>query len=173
MVMQRKDGFDALPLALLGCDAGTALLDRVRDQLVDDAQPLGFVEGLGIEGVARLFRGRSCADAVEPVVDSVVCRERLCVCVCVYIYKRRAWSLPGPVDLAKQVLVRRDADKEQHRLRVSIAHLGLQSDIGQRLAQLLELRNRLALLCFSSARTSRTCLPPPPPCTCPSSQSDS
>jgi hypothetical protein len=65
-----------------------------------------------------------------------------------YVYRRRAWSLPGPVDLAKQVLVRRDADKEQYRLRVSIAHLGLQPDIGQRLAQLLELRNRLALLCF-------------------------
>jgi hypothetical protein len=92
--MQRKDGFDALPLALLGCDASTALLDRVRDQLVDDAQPLGFVEGLGIEGVARLSRGCSCADAVEPVVDSAVCRERLyicmcvcvCVCVCVGVY---------------------------------------------------------------------------------------
>jgi hypothetical protein len=71
MVVQSKDGLDALPLALLGCDASTTLLDGVCDQLVDDSQPLGFVEGFGFESFAGLFRGCSCTDAVEPVADSV------------------------------------------------------------------------------------------------------
>jgi hypothetical protein len=49
------------------------------------------------------------------------------------------------------VLVRRDTDEEQYRLRISIADLGLQSDVRERLAQLLELRNCLTLIYFTSA----------------------
>jgi hypothetical protein len=67
MVVQREDRLDTLPLAILGRDASTTLVGRVRDQLVYDAQALSFVEGFRFEGFACLFgRGRS-ADAVDPV----------------------------------------------------------------------------------------------------------
>jgi hypothetical protein len=55
--------------------------------------------------------------------------------------------LPRSVHLAEQVLVRSHSHKEQHRVRVAIAHLGLHAHRRQSLDQLLEPRNRRRLVC--------------------------
>lgn len=69
MVVQRKDAFDVLPFAFLWRDTSTALRCGVRDQLVYDAQALGFVEGLFFKGFAGLFLGGSGSNTVDPVAD--------------------------------------------------------------------------------------------------------
>jgi hypothetical protein len=48
-----------------------------------------------------------------------------------------------------QVLVRRDSHKQEYRVRVAIADLRLQANIGESLTQLLKLRNSLCLICNS------------------------
>jgi hypothetical protein len=69
MIVEGEDGLDILPLTLLGRNASTAFIGRVRDELVDDAKTLGFVEGLCLERFASFFRGCGSADAVDPVAD--------------------------------------------------------------------------------------------------------
>jgi len=68
--MQSKQALHILPFALLGRNASSALRHRVRDELVYDAETLGFVERLGFEGFARLLWRGSSADAMNPVADS-------------------------------------------------------------------------------------------------------
>jgi hypothetical protein len=67
MVVQSEDRLDALPLSILGRDASTTLIGGVCDQLIYDAQSLGFVERLRFESLACLFGWGSSADAVDPV----------------------------------------------------------------------------------------------------------
>jgi hypothetical protein len=45
-----------------------------------------------------------------------------------------------------QVLVRSDSHKQENRMGIAIADLCLQTDIGESLAKLLELRNGLGLV---------------------------
>jgi len=71
VVVQRKDGFDILPLSLLGCDASAAFGRRVGNELVYYTQSLGLVEGLCFERFARNLFGGSRSDTVDPVADSV------------------------------------------------------------------------------------------------------
>jgi hypothetical protein len=71
MVVQGKDRLHTLPLTLLGRDASTTFRGRVRDQLVYNSESLGFIEGLGFEGLARFLRGCSSANSVDPVADPV------------------------------------------------------------------------------------------------------
>jgi hypothetical protein len=68
MVVQGEDRLDALPLTLLGRDASTALVGRVCDQLVYDAESFSFVEGFCFESFTCLSRGCRCAHTVDPVV---------------------------------------------------------------------------------------------------------
>lgn len=67
VVVQREDGLDAFPLALLGGDASTTLGGRVCDELVNDSQAFGFVERLGFQGFACFLGRCSRANTVNPV----------------------------------------------------------------------------------------------------------
>jgi hypothetical protein len=46
-----------------------------------------------------------------------------------------------------QVLVRSNTDEQEYRMRVAMADLCLQTDIGKSLAQLLKLRNGFCFVC--------------------------
>jgi hypothetical protein len=78
MVVQGKDRLHTLPLTLLGRDASTTFRSWVRDQLVYNSESLGFIQGLGFEGLTRLFGGCGSANTVDPVANPVL------VSACIY-----------------------------------------------------------------------------------------
>jgi hypothetical protein len=70
MIVQRKDGFNVLPLSLLGRYASPSFRRRVGYELVYYTQSLGFVEGLCFERFAGNFVGGGASNTVDPVADS-------------------------------------------------------------------------------------------------------